>query len=616
MTAAACLLSCWMHQRPCDPHGEDLHLVDLGLTSLPDVMGEFNFLQRVFLDGNRLQTLPESLSRLSNLSCLDLGRNRFAALPEALTRIPGLQLLNLSDNCLTRLPDSIGDCENLQELIACRNEITELPASIAALFRLQYLDLNTNRLHSLPECFTGMTSLEALDVAHNALTTLPKSLGDARNLAYLIAAHNQLTALPDELCFASELADIAVEHNQITALPMGIATLEGLVRLDLSNNQFTQIPPPPFNGLDCEIWMINNPLAEGEVERYRALPERGHLVLSDIDRESHSDRVATPLAPALARWREHIPELPDRPWHHAPHPNAEHFGGWLSELRETREFANDSTRDQLIERVRGVLREMDSNETLRETLLHVAHEATATCTDNVILGLNNMEMACQNEHAARGELSESQVMDLGRRMFRVQSLNQIAERHVARQEAEGIRSDPVEVHLALQVRLRERLNLPVSTRTMQFAPLAALRDSQVDSAGREIEALEEPSPRPFVHAFDTLIEKLDSDTPPMLDDREPRHALAEHLAVHYQPWQAHVSRHNRDDAERHSERMHRYIDWLSGQTAGHDEQTLLLAHRAAMFYANHGLAYRRALSAIQSEADTQPEKLSRIEHRP
>jgi hypothetical protein len=243
---------------------------------------------------------------------------------------------------------------------------------------------------------------------------------------------------------------------------------------------------------------------------------------------------------------------------------------------------------------------MGQSASLRETLFHVAHEATASCIDNVMLGLNNMELACQNHRAQAEQLGEREIFELGRRMFRMSQINHIAERHVQEQAAIDDHGDPVEVHLAFQVRLRDRLGLPVHTQTMQFSQLARIRDSQLERTAHEIESAEAESPEHHIAEYETLIEQLGSEAPPLLRADARRHPLAQFLALDYTPWAQHISRHHSDAVQATQERMFGYLEWLGAQHAqgGINEQAFFEANNAAAFHATSGVAYRRALELI------------------
>ena len=86
----------------------ELDLSVLGLTELPDSLGQLTQLQRLILRGNRLTALPDSLGQLTQLWHLFLSDNQLTALPDSLGQLTQLRSLDLSNNRLTVLPDSLG----------------------------------------------------------------------------------------------------------------------------------------------------------------------------------------------------------------------------------------------------------------------------------------------------------------------------------------------------------------------------------------------------------------------------------------------------------------------------------------------------------------------------
>ena len=77
-----------------------LSLSGMGLTELPESVGQLTQLEALFLFSNQLSSLPESLRQLTQLRKLNLSHNRFSSLPEWLGQFIQLQELNLDGNPL------------------------------------------------------------------------------------------------------------------------------------------------------------------------------------------------------------------------------------------------------------------------------------------------------------------------------------------------------------------------------------------------------------------------------------------------------------------------------------------------------------------------------------
>jgi Leucine-rich repeat (LRR) protein len=85
-----------------------LDLSRLGLTSVPEQIGQLTALQHLNLSGNKLTVVPEILGQLTALQWLELDENRLAGVLDMLGRMTVLQRLKLRSNQLTGLPDALG----------------------------------------------------------------------------------------------------------------------------------------------------------------------------------------------------------------------------------------------------------------------------------------------------------------------------------------------------------------------------------------------------------------------------------------------------------------------------------------------------------------------------
>lgn len=127
----------------------ELHLKGLGLTVLPDGVGQLSALRKLDVSGNALTVLPASLTHLRALRSLDAYGNRLLVLPEAIGAMRSLQYLVLRANRLKALPVSLGRLVALELLDLQENALTELPVSITALGPL-VLAVDGNALCALP----------------------------------------------------------------------------------------------------------------------------------------------------------------------------------------------------------------------------------------------------------------------------------------------------------------------------------------------------------------------------------------------------------------------------------------------------------------------------------
>lgn len=101
-----------------------LDLGGQGLCRLSNRLFGYSFLQKLYLNHNKLMVLPSSIVQLNQLKVLDL-----------------------SDNLLTELPPELGVMFNLRYLFCFDNRIQTLPFEFGFLFQLEVLGLEGNPLN-------------------------------------------------------------------------------------------------------------------------------------------------------------------------------------------------------------------------------------------------------------------------------------------------------------------------------------------------------------------------------------------------------------------------------------------------------------------------------------
>jgi Leucine rich repeat len=111
----------------------ELHLAKMGLTSLPDAIGQLSALRKLDLSDNSLAQLPASLSHLRALRSLNAYHNQLVNLPNQIGQMTGLTAINVRNNRLTALPISLGHLFGLELFDAQDNALTDLPASVLNL---------------------------------------------------------------------------------------------------------------------------------------------------------------------------------------------------------------------------------------------------------------------------------------------------------------------------------------------------------------------------------------------------------------------------------------------------------------------------------------------------
>ncbi|MET4519474.1 NEL-type E3 ubiquitin ligase domain-containing protein [Bradyrhizobium sp. I1.7.5] len=448
--------------------------------SAPAEGGHDQMLEEWAADEGRtpLENRQEAVRRVNawNQGELDLGMLRLTSLPP----LPaGLYFLDASFNRLTSLPETLPDA--LVSLTVRGNQLASLPA--------------------LP------AELALLDVYHNRLTSLPETLPAA--LAGLNVGHNQLTSLPETLPARLELLDVS--ENQLTRLPETLpAVLEGL---DLSQNQLTSLPTGLLTqlGADAEIILSGNPLPEQVLTnldtiqstdgyagpRVLFLPNEGSELSETDEGQSEEDAAAQFLPETVADWlnrdpKEGDPEVVAKWQSFAEEPGAQEYADFLNGLRATVNSGNEGFQQA----VANDLRQAAANPQLRAQYFQLALDANESCEDRRTLTWNGMQTAGLIANVESGLYDNNEgvtaLVDLGRVMFRLDALGGIAREKVQSLLTDDTINDvdEIEVYLAYQAKLRERLGLQHIAPDMNYFNVSYVTEDDINRAETSVRSKE------------------------------------------------------------------------------------------------------------------------------
>lgn len=96
------------------------------------------------LGGQGLRALSNALFQYTFLDKLYINHNKLTELPSAIGRLKLLQLLDASGNQLTELPPELGMLTNLKTLFVFDNQLTTLPYELGSLYQLDVLGIEGN----------------------------------------------------------------------------------------------------------------------------------------------------------------------------------------------------------------------------------------------------------------------------------------------------------------------------------------------------------------------------------------------------------------------------------------------------------------------------------------
>ncbi|MEC5216829.1 Leucine-rich repeat (LRR) protein [Actimicrobium sp. GrIS 1.19] len=524
---------------------------------------------------NQLTALPDNLP--DSLNVMSFSHNQLTELPE---RFPAaLRRLNVFDNQLARLPETLPN--QLRELHISRNRIARLPARLPAALeslwaegnpvtalheplpsglrllnltgslvaalpddlppQLQSLQVSNSRLRALPHRLPD--SLQYLNVSRNFLTRigpLPASLRE------LTATHNDVTTLPQH--WPARLERLNLTHNALTTWPRGLPP--SLYSMSLAENALTTIPPDldTIVPSGASVQMDNNPLNEEAGQALQAIAQNRdwsgpRLFFSmgglrdTMQRRDALRQSPRPFAEVAAPWYAAGGATPGHALattvdtaREQGDQSAEDFTRFLDKLAGTVNFQNPAFRAH----VREWLEHLAANPALRAHTFALAHEATTSCEDRVSLTFNNMRRArlLADVDAGAYDARLPELLEVARGMFLLERLEQIA-----RDKAASLGAvDEIEVYLAYQVHLRQRLQLPLAADDMRYFAVSYVTPDDLDRAEADLRAQENADFPTYLATewapWKTLMTRLDPERVAAANDR--------YLAAMGEPYQARV----------------------------------------------------------------------------
>ncbi|MGY4473533.1 hypothetical protein ACVILL_000947 [Bradyrhizobium sp. USDA 3364] len=481
--------------------------------------------------GNQLSSLPAQLP--GGLRDLYASDNRLTSLPALPSRLRNLHLMA---NELTSLPAELPS--RLRSLMVDGNQLTDLPALPATI---EEFSASNNQLTSLPDL---PARLRRLDVSENQLTSLPDL---PARLRYLDASDNQLTSLPE---IPARVGYLDVSENQLTNLPETLPV--SLEMLGASNNQLTGLPATALtqlssvSSIDLRSNPIPPPVLADLASVTRGADYAGPQVLLSMPLQPVEHQPPL-LREVVADWLADEPGAVDTWQGFAEEPGAQDFALFLERLAGTVNYGHQAFRDQVAES----LLQAAMRPQLRKQYFELANGATASCEDRITLTWNGMQTARLNADVKDGLYDNrlDQLLQHGRVMFRLEALDDIARKTVSslRRADPEANIDEIEVYLAYQTQLRDRLELRHIAPDMRFLNLAEVTADDVARAETSVRQQEatgfadflatrwEPwdaavrriAPDNHAAARDRIADALEDEFPTRLNERLAEHGLTD-----------------------------------------------------------------------------------------
>ncbi|WP_201176778.1 NEL-type E3 ubiquitin ligase domain-containing protein [Pseudomonas sp. S31] len=383
--------------------------------------------------------------------------------------------LNLSGWRVTQLPalPEEVDLSHVEELVMAGLDLEQVPANFLHCFHgLRTLTLTNNRLTNIPAGVTQLGELRHLSLMANRIRMTPSNrevLASLSRLHSLNLSHNPLRTLDLRLEMPSQLRSLRLAFCGLTRTPYGLEQCEHLDFVDLSDNQISDLP----TSLMSQPWAFR---ARINLAR-NALSARTREDFYSVDRHGVTVRPAQPMQDTMESWLRGEPttaaqarsQLWDRL--HGQEGSTGLFE-LLQALREGSDFlrAAPYVRDQ----VWSLLETLDGDQVLRQQIFASA-AGPRGCVDSVAERFSRLQIEVlvfqAGQRSTQAEAG-SELLDLGKRLFRLERVDAYALRVVKDREQAGQQVDELEVVLGYRIRLADALNLPCQPRSMVFTRLA------------------------------------------------------------------------------------------------------------------------------------------------
>ncbi|MFJ7282831.1 NEL-type E3 ubiquitin ligase domain-containing protein [Pseudomonas sp. NPDC099000] len=407
--------------------------------------------------------LPDIKRYLDQISTLNLDRTTFSETASGLLGdFPHLRQLSARSCGLTRLPDSIGKMHHLRTLRLMKNDITLTPSAVEQLRNLTHmetlrLDDNT-RLGRLPDV-GRMPKLGILSLSNTGATTWPDGLFGPFN----------------------------------KRRPRGFF-------LDLQENPISVIPKVVPGSDDAFLLartrLYEKQLSDANLVAFKAY--RRSVGISPKQVYANAARDAMNLWPMnddSVWWSAEVSGLGtfrEEAWHDLmTERGSEDFFALIQKQARSADYkAGGDLRQQLSSRVWRMIEAIDLDTELRKDLFEMARAPT-TCADAGAQVFNHMGIKVLASEAyalsTSNAVLESKLMNLARGAARLARVDDIARADFGSRPGNP---DEVEVYLAYETGLAQRLGLPWQSESMLYRPLASVNAKTLNTAFDTVMSME------------------------------------------------------------------------------------------------------------------------------
>lgn len=395
-------------------------------------------------------------------------------LPDIKDYLNQITTLNLDGMDFSQRSDGmLQDFTQLRRFSARRCGLTGVPAGVGKMSMLETLRLSDNRIRLTDEALVqlgNLTRLQTLRLEYNPLSLAPNVRRMPR-LRVLNLAYTGIDTWPEGLLgkYRPRGFFLDLSGNPIRTIPRAVRG---------SNNAWTVARAR----LDSSKLLDAHRQAFHEYRRSVGLPrENAYEPLAQNARDKWQ------LSDDSSLWGNRSPGLGNyrvEAWDNLmSEDNSEGFFRLIDSLTTSADYrAGGWVREQLSRRVWELIDAMDLDSPLREKLFRTA-ENPENCEDasSEIFNRMGVQALVSQAHAystSAAEL-ESRLVTLSKGATRLDRVNQIA---LADSLSRPGRAEEVEIYLAYQTALAQRLDLPWQSDSMLFRAIAGVTEDAIDRA--------------------------------------------------------------------------------------------------------------------------------------
>ncbi|WP_338010003.1 NEL-type E3 ubiquitin ligase domain-containing protein [Pseudomonas sp. GM18] len=407
--------------------------------------------------------LPDLKHYLDQISTLNLDRTNFSQNTSGLlSDFPHLQQLSARNCGLTRLPETIGKMHHLRTLRLMNNDITLTPSAVEQLRNLTHmetlrLDDNT-RLGRLPDV-GRMPKLKILSLSNTGATTWPDGLFGPFNKRRPRGFFLDL------------------QENPIDLIP-------------------TVVPGSEDAFLVARTRLFEKQLSDANLVIFKAYRRSVGIAPKQVYADAATDAMNLwPTKDDSVWWSAEVSGLGtfrEEAWHDLmTEPGSEDFFALIQKQTLSADYrAGGDLRQQLSSRVWRMVEAIDLDTELRKELFEMSRAPT-TCADAGAQVFNHMGIKVLASEAyalsTSNAVLESKLVNLAKGAARLARVDDIARADVRSRPGNP---DEVEVYLAYETGLAQRLGLPWQSESMLYRPLAGVKAKTLDTAFDTVMSME------------------------------------------------------------------------------------------------------------------------------